>query len=124
MAPLNEKNNGVSMRDQSDKIFWGKIEKIGKGTRASYDPAKKTITFCFQRSLETSSEQLRKLREALMRELKDLGYASRMKYNGEVVVDNVEPENVTLVTENHKLKIHLNPKQSPEKQGETSEKTT
>jgi hypothetical protein len=124
MAPLNEKNNGVSMRDQSDKIFWGKIEKIGKGTRASYDPVKKTITFCFQRSLETSSEQLRKLREALMRELKDLGYASRMKYNGEVVVDNVEPENVTLVTENHKLKIHLNPKQLPEKQGETSEKTT
>ena len=59
-----------------------------------------------------------------MRELKDLGYASRMKYNGEVIVDNVEPENVTLVTENHKLKIHLNPKQSAEKQGETSEKTT
>jgi len=124
MAPLNEKNNGVSMRDQSDKIFWGKIEKIGKGTRANYDPAKKTITFCFQRSLEISSEQLRKLREALMRELKDLGYASRMKYNGEVVVDNVEPENVTLVTENHKLKINLNPKQSPEKQGENSDKTT
>ena len=45
MAHLNEKNNGVSMRDQSDKIIWGKIEKIGKGTRANYDPARKQSLF-------------------------------------------------------------------------------
>jgi len=109
------------MRDSSDKIVWGKIEKIGKGTRANYDVDKKTITFCFQRGMETSSEQLRKLRESLMGELKDLGYPSRMKYNGEVVVENVESENVTLVTENHKLKIYLNPKQSVEKQNDTSD---
>jgi hypothetical protein len=122
MAPLNEKNNGASMRDSTDKIVWGKIEKIGKGTRANYDAENKTITLCFQRNLETSSEQLRKLREKLMGELKDLGYSSRMKYNGEVIVENVEPENVTLVTENHKLKIHLNPKQAAEKQNDNSEK--
>ena len=110
------------MRDSSDRIVWGKVEKIGKGTRANYDPDKKALTFCFNRNLETSSEQLRKLREALMKELRELGYASRMKYNGEVVVDNVEGENVNLVTENHKLIIHLNPKQSDEKQGGASEK--
>ncbi len=91
------------MRETNDKIVWGKVDKIGKGTRANYDPEKKTITFCFNRNLETSSEQLRKLRETLMKELKELGYASRMKYNGEVLVENVEQENVALVTENHKL---------------------
>ncbi len=110
------------MRDSNDKIVWGKVEKIGKGTRANYDPDNKTITFCFNRNLETSSEQLRKLRETLMKELQELGYASRMKYNGEVIVDNIEQENVVLVTENHKLVIHLNKKQSAEKQGGTSEK--
>jgi hypothetical protein len=111
------------MRETSDKIVWGKVEKIGKGTRANYDPDKKTLTFCFNRNLETSSEQLRKLRESLMKELKELGYPSRMKYNGEVVVENVETENVGLVAENHKLVIHLNKKESAEKQNDTSEKT-
>ncbi|MGA2682411.1 MAG: hypothetical protein ABSF44_11515 [Candidatus Bathyarchaeia archaeon] len=109
------------MRDSSNKILWGKVEKIGKGTRANYDAENKTITFCFDRNLQTSSEQLRKLREALMKELKELGYLSHMKYNGEVVVDNVEEENVALVTENHKLIIHLNKKQTIEKQSGTSE---
>jgi hypothetical protein len=120
-APLNERNSGVTMRDSSNKILWGKVEKIGKGTRANYDAENKTITFCFDRNLQTSSEQLRKLREALMKELKELGYLSHMKYNGEVVVDNVEEENVALVTENHKLIIHLNKKQTIEKQSGTSE---
>jgi hypothetical protein len=115
---------GERMRDSNDKIVWGQVEKIGKGTRASYDPDNKTITFCFTRNLQTSSEQLRKLREALMNELKEIGYTSRMKYNGEVVVDNVEKEDLTLVTKNHKLTIHLNKKQSAEKQSDTSEKTT
>ncbi len=110
------------MRETSDKIVWGKVDKIGKGTRANYDPDKKTITFCFNRNLETSSEQLRKLRETLMKELKELGYASRMKYNGEVVVENVEQENVALVTENHKLVIRINNKQSAEKPSDASEK--
>lgn len=110
------------MRDSTDKIVWGKVEKIGRGTRASYDTGNKTITFCFNRNLETSSEQLRKLREALMKELKELGYSSRMKYNGEVIVDNVENENVVLVTENHKLVIRLNKKESVEKQDATAEK--
>ena len=112
------------MRDTSDKIVWGKVEKVGKGTRANYDLGKKTITFCFNRNLETSSEQLRKLRETLMKELKDLGYPSRMKYNGEVVVENIEEENVVVVTENHKLTIRLNPKQSPEKPSGTQETPT
>ena len=53
-----------------DKVIWGHVEKIGKGTRANYDPDKKTITFCFKRGEETSGEQLRKLREQLMNELK------------------------------------------------------
>jgi hypothetical protein len=121
MALSNVRNSGVIMRDSSNKILWGKVEKIGKGTRANYDAENKTITFCFDRNLQTSSEQLRKLREALMKELKELGYLSHMKYNGEVVVDNVEEENVALVTENHKLIIHLNKKQTIEKQSGTSE---
>ena len=112
------------MRDSNDKIVWGQVEKIGKGTRASYDSDSKAITFCFTRNLQTSSEQLRNLREALMNELKELGYISRMKYNGEVVVDNVEKEDVLLVTKNHKLMIHLNKKQSAKKQNGTSEKLT
>jgi hypothetical protein len=122
MAPSNERNNGVSMRETSDKIVWGKVDKIGKGTRANYDPDKKTLTFCFNRNLETSSEQLRKLRESLMGELKQLGYPSRMKYNGEVVVENVENENVVLVAENHKLTIRLNKKDALEKKDGASEK--
>jgi hypothetical protein len=95
------------------------VEKIGKGTKANYDADKKTLTFCFNRSPHTTSEVLRKLRERLMEELKELGYASHMKYNGEVIVDNVAEEDVVLVKKNHKLIIHLNKKQAEEK--DTSE---
>ena len=94
--------------------MWGQVEKIGKGTKANYDPAKKTITFCFNRGPETSSELLRKSRELLMKELKELGYASRMKYNGEVLVENIAEEDVVLVKKNHKLIIRLNKKQPTE----------
>jgi hypothetical protein len=100
------------LRDSSDKVIWGHVEKLGKGTRANYDPDKKTITFCFKRGPQTSSEQLRKLREVLMNELKELGYSSRMKYNGEVLADNIETEDVVLVRKNHQLLIQLNKKQS------------
>ena len=61
------------MREPIDKVIWGHVEKLGKGTRANYEPDKKTITFCFKRDEETSSEQLRKLREQLMNELKTAG---------------------------------------------------
>jgi hypothetical protein len=99
------------MRDTTDKTFWGQVDKIGKGTKANYDPDKKTITFCFNRDPHTTSEQLRKSRETLMGELRQLGYASRMKYNGEVIVDNVEGEDAVLEKKNHKLVIRLNKKQ-------------
>jgi hypothetical protein len=112
------------MRDISDKIIWGHVEKIGKGTRANYNPDKKTITFCFNRDPQTSSEQLKTLRELLMKELKELGYASRMKYNGEVVADNIEQEDVALVKKNHQLVIHLNKKQSEDKEKDVSKEPT
>ena len=112
------------MRDSSDKTIWGHVEKLGKGTRANYDPDKKTITFCFTRDPQTSSEQLRKLRELLMNELKELGYPSRTKYNGEVVADNIEKEDVALVKKNHQLIIHLNKRQSGDKEKDVSEKPT
>ncbi len=102
------------MPETSDKVVWGQVEKIGKGTRANYDQDKKTLTFAFKRGPDTSSEQLRKLREKLMQELKELGYNSRMKYNGEVVADSIENENLVLTQKNHKLVIRLNKKQSPE----------
>ena len=111
------------MRDNNDKPMWGRVDKIGKGTKATYDPDKKTITFCFNRDPHTTSEQLRTLRERLMKELKDLGYANRMKYNGEVVADNIESENVTLVKKNHQLIIHLNNKQSTDKKDAVDEPT-
>jgi len=94
---------------------WGQVEKIGKGTKANYDPEKKTITFCFNRSPEVSSDLLKKSRERLMRELKELGFASRMKYNGEVIVDNIAEEDVVLEKKNHKLIIRLKKKQTVEK---------
>lgn len=113
------------MRETSDKVVWGQVEKIGKGTRANYDPDKKTITFAFKRGPETSSEQLRKLREQLMKELKELGYNSRMKYNGEVIADSIEEENVVITRKNHQLTIRLNNKQQPEnKEKDTSTQTT
>ncbi len=55
-----------------------------------------------------------------MDELKQLGYLSRMKYNGEVIVENVDEENVALEAKNHKLVIHLKPKQ-PEEKPESNE---
>jgi hypothetical protein len=103
------------MRDSSQKMIWGQVEKIGKGTKANYDPENKTITFCFNRSPQTSSEELRKSREKLMKELRELGYASRMKYNGEVIVEKVAEEDVVLEKKNHKLIIRLNKKQTGEK---------
>lgn len=95
------------MRETIDKPVWGVVDKVGKGTKATYEPSKKTLTFCFKRGPETSSEQLRAQRELLLKELKELGYVGRMKYNGEVLVENVAGENVTLVNKNHKLVIHL-----------------
>ena len=54
-----------------------------------------------------------------MKQLKDIGHASRMKYNGEVVVENVTAEDVVLVNKNHKLMIHLNNKLTSEKKDST-----
>ena len=109
------------MRDASDKTIWGHVENLGKGTKANYDPEKKIITFCFNRSPQTSSEFLRTSRELLMNELRELGYRARMKYNGEVVVDDIAEEDVVLVKKNHKLVIHLNKKQVGEKEKAPSE---
>jgi hypothetical protein len=109
------------LRESEDKPIWGQVEKIGKGTKANYEPAKKTLTFCFNRGPDTSGEALRASRELLMKQLKDLGYASRMKYNGEVMVENVEAEDVVLVNKNHKLVIHLNVKKAGEKEKSSSE---
>src|SRR5208283_439355 len=111
------------MRDESDKTIWGQVEKLGKGTRANYDPDKKTITFCFKRDPQTSGEQLRKLREKLMNELKELGYISHMKYNGEVIAENIENEDVVLVKKNHQLVIHLNKKGSDDKKDASEQPT-
>jgi len=109
------------MRDSGEKTIWGKTEKIGKGTKANYDPDKKIITFCFNRSPQTSSENLRKSRETLMKELRELGYESRMKYNGEVLVEKIEEEDVVLVKKDHKLIIRLNKKNAQEKKENPSE---
>jgi hypothetical protein len=103
------------LRDSNGKRVWGQVEKLGKGTKASYNPDKKTITFCFNRNAQTSSELLRTSREVLIKELGELGYVGRMKYNGEVIVDNISEEDVVLVKKNHKLTIHLNKKQVGEK---------
>jgi len=108
------------LRDSSEKTVWGQVEKLGKGTKASYDPDKKIITFCFNRSPQTSSELLKTSRERLLKELRELGYTGRMKYNGEVVVDNISEEDVVLVKKNHKLIIHLNKKQVGEKEKDPS----
>ena len=97
------------------------MEKLGKGTKANYDSKHKVLTFCFNRSPDTSSELLRASRESLMKELRELGYVSRMKYNGEVVVENVAEEDVVLVKKDHKLIIHLNKKQVGEKEKDPSE---
>jgi hypothetical protein len=105
----------IKLKDSNEEAVWGQVYKIGKGTKANYDPAKKTITFCFNRSPEASSEILKKSRERLMQELKELGFASRMKPNGEVVVDSIANEEVVLEKKNHKLIIRLNKKPTEEK---------
>ena len=112
------------MRDSDDKtVVWGQVEKIGKATKAAYDAGKKTLTFCFNRDPYTTSEKLRALRERLMQELKEQGYPSCMKYNGEVIVENVQEEDVVLERKNHKLIIHLNKKLSKEDKGVSKEPT-
>ena len=103
------------MKDSNEEAIWGQVEKIGKGTKANYDPEKKTITFCFNRSPEASSDLLKKSRDRLIKELKEIGWVSRIKYNGEVVVDNVTKEDVVLEKKNHKLVIRLIQKQTIEK---------
>jgi hypothetical protein len=112
------------MRDTSDKTIWGRVEKLGKGTRANYNPDKKTITFCFNRDPQTSSEQLKTSRELLIKEIKELGYTSRIKYNGEIVADNIEQEDVALIKKNHQLIIHINKKQSEDKEKDISKEPT
>ncbi len=87
------------------------MEKVGKGTKVNYDPDKKIITFCFNKSPQISSESLTASRMNLLRELKELGYIGRIKPNGEVSVDNVLEQDVILVKKNHKLLIHLNKRQ-------------
>jgi len=103
------------MKDSDEEAIWGQVEKIGKGTKANYDPERKTITFCFNRSPEASSDILKKSRERLIQELKEQGFVSRVKYNGEVVVDNIAKEDLVLEKKNHKLTIRLNKKQTAEK---------
>jgi hypothetical protein len=110
-----DRNRRQKKLNDTNEAVWGQVEKIGKGTKANYDPLKKTITFCFNRSPETSSDLLKKSREKLMQELKEIGYASRMKFNGEVIVDNISTEDVVLEKKNHKLIIRLNKKQTEEK---------
>ena len=112
------------MREPVDKTVWGQVEKVGKGTRANYDPDKKTITFCFKRDPYTTGEQLKKLRETLMKELKEVGYPSRMKYNGEVLVENVADEEVVQIRKNHKLVIQLKNRLIADKEKETPKEPT
>jgi acetylornithine deacetylase/succinyl-diaminopimelate desuccinylase-like protein len=112
------------MRESTDKVVWGHVEKIGKGTRANYEPDKKTITFCFKRDEHTSAEQLRKLRENLMNELRQLGYSSKMKYNGEVIAENIEEQEVVVERKNHQLTIKLNKKGSGKEEKDASEQPT
>ncbi len=112
------------MRESTDKVLWGQVEKIGKGARANYDSEKKTLTFAFKRGPDTSSEQLRKLREKLMQELKELGYSSRMEYNGEVTAAGIGEENIVLSRKNHQLSIRLNKKSEETKEVSSSESGT
>ena len=112
------------MRDADEKTVWGQVEKIGKGTKANYDANNKTLTFCFNRNPNTTSDQLKKLRESLIKELLELGYVSRMKYNGEVIADKIEQENVVIERKNHKLIIHLNKKPTEDKEKGVSETLT
>jgi hypothetical protein len=103
------------LKESTEKLEWGQVEKIGKGTKANYDSKSKVLTFCFNRGPNTSSESLRVSRELLMKELNELGYSSRMKYNGEVLVESVLETDVVLVKKNHKLTITLNKKLAEER---------
>jgi hypothetical protein len=103
------------LKESTEKLEWGQVDKIGKGTKANYDSKSKVLTFCFNRGPNTSSESLRVSRELLMKELNELGYSSRMKYNGEVLVEDVLETDVVLVKKNHKLTINLNKKQAEER---------
>ena len=94
------------------KQYGAKLKKSAKAPKQTTTLTKKPSLSAFNRDPQTSSEQLRTSREPLMKELKELGYASRMKYNGEVIVDNIEKEDVVLVKKNHQLIIHLNNKRS------------
>jgi len=121
MDLLRGRNRRVKTSISNEKTMWGKVEKLGKGTKANYDPDKKIITFCFNRSPHISSDLLRTSRELLMKELRELGYDGRIKYTGEIVVDNIAEEDVVLVKKDHKLVIHLNKKQIGEKEKDPSE---
>ena len=112
------------MRDTSDKTIWGHVEKLGKGTMANYNPDKKIITFCFKKDPKTTAEQIKTLREQLIKEIVDLGYSGRTKYNGEIIVENVQKENVAVVKKNHQLIIHLNDKHAENKEAGASEEST
>ena len=100
------------MKDSDKETIWGKVERIGNGTKANCYSEKKTITLCFNRSPEASSDILKKSRERLIQELKEQGFVSRVKYNGEVVVDNIAKEDLVLEKKNHKHTIRLNKKQT------------
>jgi hypothetical protein len=124
-ARLKKRSNLVKeMRESGDKIIWGRVDKVGKGTRANYNPDKKMLTFAFIRNPQTSSEQLKKLRETLMKELKDLGYSCRMKYNGEVIAENIENQDVTTEKKNHQLIIHLKNKLEADKEKDLNKEPT
>jgi hypothetical protein len=103
---------------------WGKVENLGRGTKANYDPERKMLTFCFDRNPQMSGDALKALRGLLISELKDLGYDGRMKYNGEVVVEGIAEEDVVLVKKNHKLLIHLNKKNVGKKEESSSDPET
>ena len=96
--------------------MWGQVEKIGKGSKACFEADKKTITFAFNRGLDISGDQLRKQRERLMKDLKELGFDSHMKYNGELIADNVSEEDVVLEKKNGKLFITIKKKEPDKKE--------
>jgi hypothetical protein len=59
---------------------------------------------------------MKRSRDKLTQELKEIGWISRIKYNGEVVVDNVAKDDVVLEKKNHKIVIRLNNKPTVEKE--------
>jgi hypothetical protein len=105
------------MRDTSNKTIWGIMEKFGKGTLANYNPDRKTITFCFSKNSKTS-------RGLLIKTLQELGYTIYIRNNGDVVSENVEKEDVSLIKKNHQLMIHLNKKPSGDKEKDVLKEPT